>query len=442
MAAPPLRCPGAGGNPPWAAGTLSWGSRPLPAVPGLTTPISLGLTPWVVGSPRRGWAWTPAPASPGQPGTLHSAQARPPAAPRRPAQLPPGEAPGFLRPALAAMAARVALCGRQPTCDLGPHPPHVPPGNSTCRILGLHRRREEGAQPSPREGSECPGDGQTFSARPPTPPTSAAGPAPQAASAPGPRIEASIPLARGEPSLAHEGPAAGADGGACSARGPGRAAHSLGAVGPGATRPLPWPLRAGPGARLPALTRHLLPPAATPAPRSSPGSEPLPWAWRPGGAAMCVFGALGASWGGGRAPTPHPPGFTSPFRLQVEVWALVGVLFLSCCYKSRENQPPGSIKQVAGAWGDRPHEAGEGLGHCVVQSPGARTGAPHAPPGPSVATAAEVLRAGWPSRGPGCGSGPLASTLGVLTSRDGPGRVLTQRGAPSLLAFSPSPPHP
>lgn len=142
----------------------------------------------------------------------------------------------------------------------------------------------------------------------------------------------------------------------------------------------------------------------------------------------------------GRRPRPRPPplGFTSPFRRQVEVWALAGVLFLSCCYKSRENQPPGSMKQVAGAWGDRPHGGGTGA-PCVVQSPGART-APPSPraPGPVPrGRAAGILPAGWPSPGPGCGSGAPASALGVLTPRDGPGRVLTQQVLPR-----PAPPRP
>lgn len=47
----------------------------------------------------------------------------------------------------------------------------------------------------------------------------------------------------------------------------------------------------------------------------------------------------GASWGGGLIPHP-PPAFISPFRLQVEVWAGVGVLFLICCCKRREREKP------------------------------------------------------------------------------------------------------
>ena len=63
----------------------------------------------------------------------------------------------------------------------------------------------------------------------------------------------------------------------------------------------------------------------------------------------------------GRLPraSPHPqPGFTSPFRQQVEVWNIsglgLGCCFLICCCKRREKkkkkQPSGNVKQVAGAW--------------------------------------------------------------------------------------------
>lgn len=97
----------------------------------------------------------------------------------------------------------------------------------------------------------------------------------------------------------------------------------------------------------------------------------------------------------GRRPRPRPPplGFTSPFRRQVEVWALAGVLFLSCCYKSRENQPPGSMKQVAGAWGDRPHGGGDRGTVC-----GPESRCPHRAPEP-------LRPRPSPSR-PGCGDPP------------------------------------
>lgn len=102
----------------------------------------------------------------------------------------------------------------------------------------------------------------------------------------------------------------------------------------------------------------------------------------------------------GRRPRPRPPplGFTSPFRRQVEVWALAGVLFLSCCYRSRENQPPGSMKQVAGAWGDRPH--GGGPGHRVWSRVPVPAPRPRAPAPPARSLAAGLRRSSPPAGRP------------------------------------------
>lgn len=191
--------------------------------PGLTTPISLGG-----GTPRRGWA-SPGPSSalhePG-PQRPHAAQlSGPPKQPRAPsAQLRHHEGP---------FVASNPHDLRLPTL-------HVPPANGPSHTLGLHPGGRTGLSRAPREGSEGPGAGQPFWARPPALPTSAAGPATQAASTPGPCVQTSIPRA-----------------------------HSRGAQ--------PRPCRPGPGVPPPARASRAPSPATRSGPRrTAPGPYPAP----------------------------------------------------------------------------------------------------------------------------------------------------------------------
>lgn len=287
MAAPPLRCPGQGTVRP---GPLVSGLRPGPAA------CQAALCRWTPPTPRPDHSHLPGRWDPkarlGQPGTLlRSARAGSPAAPRRPAQWPPKAAPGSLRPA---PAPRGALCGQQPARP-PPAYPSCPPSERPLPHPRPPSRREDGAQPSPPvRALRAPGPGSPSGpGLPPCRPLlRARPPRPRPPQAPASR-PASRELTHGEPSLAHAGP------------GPGSRRR------PGPHAPPPRPPGAGPGARLPALTRHLLPPAAIPAPRSSPGSEPLPWAWRPGRAAECVQG-LRALPGAAAAPPPPTPRFHFP----------------------------------------------------------------------------------------------------------------------------------
>lgn len=232
MAAPPLRCPGQGTVRP---GPLVSGLRPGPAACQAALCRRTPPTPRPDHSHLPG-RWDPK-ARLGQPGTLlRSARAGSPAAPRCPVQWPPKRprAPSAqLRHHEGPFVASNPHDLRLPTL-------HVPPANGPSHTLGLHPGGRTGLSRAPREGSEGPGAGQPFWARPPALPTSAAGPATQAASTPGPCVQTSIPRA-----------------------------HSRGAQ--------PRPCRPGPGVPPPARASRAPSPATRSGPRrTAPGPYPAP----------------------------------------------------------------------------------------------------------------------------------------------------------------------
>ena len=166
----------------------------------------------------------------------------------------------------------------------------------------------------------------------------------------------------------------------------------------------------------------------------------------------------------GRLPwSPHPqPGFTSPFRLQVEVWSAsglgLGCCFLICCCKRRrekKHESPGSVEQVAGP---------RGGGEAEVQGVGAgtlhRSPPPTCSPGLEVqlCTAAVPRQRAWPQslslhmkRGDLPGGhllgalpehGPLSRTLGLRLAHPSLAPALQTSGAQPESPCLQEPPHP
>lgn len=113
---------------------------------------------------------------------------------------------------------------------------------------------------------------------------------------------------------------------------------------------------------------------------------------------LCVHCGSGCLFVGG-APPP-PAGFTSPFRLQVEVGALglgLGCFLICCCKRGKNSQPQGSVRQVARAQG-----AGRGWGWTL--------GLPRSPHCPGLSSAG--LQVHMCSRVPRIW--PQSPTLGIL----------------------------